>query len=82
MGGDNRPREYYTCQECGYQWEGQAVQIVGGTGEHIYLFPDPQHCLSCELRVLPDKLVANLESAPYRYASKASRLPALLHTEG
>lgn len=68
-------RQFYTCQKCGYQWEGQAVQIVGGTGEYMYRFPQPQHCISCEQRILPDRLVANLESAPYHYASQSPGSP-------
>lgn len=68
-------RQLYTCQKCGYRWEGQAVQIVGPTGEYMYRFPQPQHCISCEQRVLPDQLVANLEGAPYRYASQSPGSP-------
>ena len=69
------PRQFYTCQKCGYRWEGQAVQVVGATGEYMLRFPQPQYCISCEQRILPDRLVANLESAPYRYASQSPGSP-------
>lgn len=69
-------RQLYACQKCGYRWEGQAVQIVGATGEYMYRFPQPQHCISCEQRVLPDQLVANLEGALYRYASQSPGSPS------
>lgn len=68
-------RQLYACQKCGYRWEGQAVQIVGATGEYMYRFPQPQHCISCEQRVLPDRLVVNLEGAPYRYAPQSQGSP-------